>query len=422
MQYERLADALHASRRPVIIAGHGVLLSPGGSDALRELATLAGAPVAETLLGVSSWKSADGSTAGGDGDGDTDDGTLYAGMLGMHGCYAANCALAECDLVIGVGCRFDDRVVMNLGRHGFAPKAHLVARIDIDASAPPKNSVADVNVADDAARAMRSIACLLRMHAVADGRARRAAWRRTIAAWHATHPVDMPDATRMGAAATEAARTQCSEFIASPTAALRLIDDTARELGMGDRVVVSDVGQHQMWVVQASRFSAPNTHQTSGGLGTMGFSVPAAIGVQLAAGRGRLVVSIAGDGGFQMTMQELAVVRDERLPVKFIVVNNEGLGMVRQQQHLVYGRREHAVDLCSTYDGGGGDGLFVGIARAYGIHACRVRSMEELRTAWREALTAKRDEPVLIDVVVDKAAMVMPTIVAGAKTLAEMAL
>ncbi|GIO12365.1 acetolactate synthase [Cohnella xylanilytica] len=369
-----LADAILESRKPLLLAGGGVI-SSGASGELAELIGMTGIPVTTTLLGLGGVPASH---------------ELWLGMPGMHGTYAANQALMQCDLLVSVGARFDDRVTMRLD--GFARRARI-AHIDIDAAEIGKLVPTAIGVAGDAALVLRTLneALRERLEEVED-------WIEESAPW-ADHVRRMKHEVPL--------RYRDSETELKPQYVMEMI---ARTTG-GDAIVTTDVGQHQMWAAQYGRYEHPRTFLSSGGLGTMGFGFPSAIGAQI-GNPNRLVVSVNGDGGMQMCSQELAVCAIHNIPVKIVVFNNRTLGMIRQWQELIYESRYSHIDLSGSPD-------FVKLAEAYGVKGLRASNKAEAERAWQEAL--ETDGPVLIDFVIAKDELVFPMIPQG-KTLADMIL
>ena len=355
---EEAARLLAAAERPLLMVGHGVVLS-GAYDAVRQLAEKTGMPVITTLLGISALPVSH---------------PLHLGMPGMHGEVHVNRAIQRADVIVGIGLRFDDRVTGNT--KGFAPRAKIV-HVDLDASEIGKNVPVALALVGDA----RSVTERL-VAAVAPRGCD--AWLAEILGW-ARPPADSyrgdlsPEAIVAGIHA--AARDRCT--------------------------IVTDVGQHQMWVAKLYPYGRPNTHITSGGLGTMGFAVPAAMGVKLARPR-EDVWAISGDGGFQMNMQEIATMVQERIPVKLAVFNNGYLGMVRQWQQFFHGKRYSATPIWSPD--------YVKLAAAYGIPGWRVDQASELEPVLARASVA--EGPVLVEFVIEQEANVFPMIPPGA-TLSE---
>ena len=323
------AQALAAARRPVLYAGGGVVHA-GAAGELTALARLTGAPVTTTLMALGAFPASD---------------PQWIGMLGMHGRPAANWAMDEADLIVAVGARFDDRVTGDLDE--FAPRAKVV-HIDVDPSEIDKNVAAHVPLVGCARRALAAIAA-----AYEGDPARLAGWWEHIDGWR-----DDP---------------------APQNAAEAALD--ALDAVKGDAIVTTDVGQHQMWAANRLRFDRPRRWITSGGLGTMGFGLPAAIGAQVAR-PDATVVCVTSEGSLLLNVQELATAAHERLPVKLVMLDNGGLGMVRQQQDMFWGGRRSAVDLGDTPD-------WVALAKAFGVAGREV----ELDGDVEEALTATLAEP-----------------------------
>jgi acetolactate synthase I/II/III large subunit len=350
---EEAARLIASAERPLIMAGHGVVLSQAYAE-LRVLAERTGIPVITTLLGISGIPEAH---------------PLHLGMPGMHGEVHVNRAIQQSDVIIGLGLRFDDRVTGNLA--GFARGAKLI-HVELDPSEVGKNVPAAVPLVGD----VREVLCAL-LPSVAPRNCN--AWRAEIASF--VRPRD--DSFRADL---------------SPQAILDAIDAATA----GRCSIVSDVGQHQMWVAKLFRYQQPNSHITSGGLGTMGFAVPAAMGVALARPNDS-VWAISGDGGFQMNMQEIATMVQEGIPVKMAVFNNGYLGMVRQWQQFFHGRRYSSTPIWSP--------SYVKLAEAYGIAGHRVESIDQLEGA----VAAAVDEPgpALIEFMIEQEANVFPMIPPG---------
>jgi acetolactate synthase-1/2/3 large subunit len=364
----RATEAILKALRPVLYVGGGIVNS-GAADSLRLFAEGLQLPVAPTLMGLGGFPSAH---------------RLCLGMLGMHGTYAANMAVAECDLLIAVGVRFDDRVTGRLAT--FAPHARVM-HIDIDPANIGKNVAADLAITADANEA------LIALHSEAEARGpneiktskeSREAWWRQIRSWQRQQPL----------------RFSGSRVQIKPQAVIRELHRLTR----GEAIITTDVGQHQMWAAQFYPFTRARQLITSGGLGTMGFGVPAAIGAQLAF-RDRLVVAVVGDGGFQMTNQELATAVQYKLPVKIVIMNNGYLGMVRQWQEMFYDRAYSEVDLSVAPD-------FVKLAEAYGAGGFRATRPEELHDVLEAGLAY--EGVAVIDVVISKEENVFPIVPAGA--------
>jgi acetolactate synthase-1/2/3 large subunit len=364
LQIKKLADVIQKANKPVVLAGAGVLHSQASAE-LTAFAEKHKLPVVTTLLGLGTFPG---------------DSPLSLGMAGMHGTYAANMALYECDLLINFGARFDDRLTGNL-KH-FAPHAK-VAHIDIDPAEIGKNVatqipiVADAKVAlielnDQTAESLTHDAWLERLNH----------FKHDYPLWYKHNPAGM-----------------------SP----QWLIEAVHKVTNGNAIVATDVGQHQMWAAQYYNFKQPHRWITSGGLGTMGFGFPAAIGAQIAAPEST-VVAIVGDGGFQMTLQELSVIYERNLPVKIIIVNNGALGMVRQWQELLYDNRISESLLHTQPD-------FVKLAESYSIRGMKVDNQEDLIAVLPEVFTY--DGPVLLDCRVLQEEKVYPMIAPG-KGLHEM--
>ncbi|HEX2172933.1 MAG TPA: biosynthetic-type acetolactate synthase large subunit [Dehalococcoidia bacterium] len=350
------ARLLARAERPVIVAGHGVILSRAYEE-LKALAEQVDAPVATTLLGLSCFPQSH---------------PLNLGMPGMHGLATANLAIQEADLLIAVGMRMDDRVTGKTA--DFAPKAEVI-HIDVDASEVNRNIACRYPLIGDVKDVLRVLLPKVKP-------ASRPDWLAQIDAWRREYP----------------STTIRSTEALLPQAVIRGIS----EAGGGGATIVTDVGQHQMWTAQHCSFDRPNSHISSGGLGTMGFALPAAMGVQF--GRpGEPVWVIAGDGGIQMNIQELATIVQENLPIKIAIINNGYLGMVRQWQQLFHGNR--LVETPIT----GPD--YVKLADAYGLLGLRVTRPDQLAAALQTA--GDHPGPVLIEFVVAEAENVYPMIAPG---------
>ncbi|WP_135547461.1 biosynthetic-type acetolactate synthase large subunit [Paenibacillus cymbidii] len=359
----RMTDAIAAAKRPLLLVGGGIIAS-GAAKELLAFAEAARIPVVTTLLGLGGFPSGH---------------ELWVGMPGLHGAYAANKALQKCDVLIAAGARFDDRVTMKVS--GFAPQVRTIVHIDIDAAEIGKIVPAAIACVGDVKMVLRAALPLVRP-------ADSAQWLDEIAADARLFPL-----------LRESDRAAGDEDPIKPARFIDMISESTR----GEAIVTTDVGQHQMWAAQFYRFSRPRSFLTSGGLGTMGFGLPSAIGAQFGC-PDRLVVSINGDGGIQMCAQELAVCALYRLPVKIVVMNNEVLGMVRQQQELLYDNRLSQIELAGSPD-------FVKLAEAYGIKGVRARTQQEARLVWQEAL--QTPGPVLIECVIGREENVYPMVRVG---------
>jgi acetolactate synthase-1/2/3 large subunit len=349
----------------------GGIVNSGASEELLALAEYLQLPVTPTLMGLGGFPSAH---------------NLSLGMLGMHGTYAANMAVAESDLLIAVGVRFDDRVTGKLAT--FAPHARVI-HIDIDPANVGKNRMPDLSLIADARQALRALReeISARDHAEIVRRiAQRSQWWDQLRNWQREQPL----------------RFSGSRDQIKPQHVIREL----HRLTGGEAIIASDVGQHQMWAAQFYPFKQERQWITSGGLGAMGFGVPAAIGAQLAF-RDRLVIAVVGDGGFQMTNQELATAVQYELPVKVVIMNNGYLGMVRQWQEMFHERTYSEVDLSVAPD-------FVKLADAYGAFARRASRPDELTEVLAAGL--EHDGVSVIDVVVEKEENVFPIVPAGASS------
>lgn len=353
------ADLIAEARRPLIMAGHGIILS-NAYEELLALAEKTSMPVITTLLGQSAFP---------------EDHPLHIGLPGMHGPVYVNRAIGEADLIVGVGLRFDDRVTGKVNE--FAPSARII-HIDIDPCEMNKVKVATVPIVADAKIAL---AALVEEVAPSD----KQDWLSEIRSWQAA----------------DEARLQCIErstVMPDPPSILQAI----RAATHGDAIVVSDVGQHQMWTARFYQWTRPNSHITSGGLGTMGFALPAAMGVKMAFPDAPVWV-VAGDGGFQMNVQELATLQQEGIELKVAIMNNGYLGMVRQWQQFFHNRNYAETPIT------GPD--YVKLAEAYGVTGIRVTSSEEVEAAVNFAMQTRGT--VIIDFVIESEANVYPMVAPG---------
>jgi acetolactate synthase-1/2/3 large subunit len=371
-QVSKAAELLGKAERPVIYAGGGVISSGAGDELLR-LAELLDIPVTTTLMGLGGFPGTH---------------RLFLGMLGMHGFYRANKAVQDSDLILAVGARFDDRVTGALG--GFAPNATNI-HIYVDTTTIHKIHSVDVPLVADARQAL--VAILDTLGAVpAYPKGPRGAWHEQIAAWDREYPLRVPNP---------------KNGLIQPQAVVEAL----YRASAGKAVVVTDVGQHQMWAAQHFPCDRPRQFISSGGLGVMGFGLPAAIGAQVARPEAT-VIDISGDGSILMNIQELATVAQERLPVKVAILNNRALGMVRQWQELFYGRRYAQTILDPSPD-------FVKLADAFGIAGFVASDPGEVDGVIRRALG--HDGPAIMDFRVDPGALVYPMVPAG-KAIDEMLL
>ena len=356
------------AKRPVFYTGGGVINSgPQASQLLREFVQLTGYPITSTLMGLGSYPSAD---------------RQWLGMLGMHGTYEANLAMHGCDVMINIGARFDDRITGNL--EGFSPNSTKI-HVDIDPSSINKNVIVDVPIIGDCAHVLEDMLRVWKSRALTPDKKALDDWWGQIEQWRGRDCLAyQPD----------------SKAIKPQYAIERLY-----ELTKGPNTfITTEVGQHQMWAAQYYRFEDPNRWMTSGGLGTMGYGIPAAVGVQVAH-PDALVIDIAGEASVLMTMQEISTAVQYRLPVKIFILNNEYMGMVRQWQELLHGGR-----YSSSYSEALPD--FVKLAEAYGATGIRAQTPGELDDAIKRMVAT--DGPVIFDCVVTKEENCFPMIPSGA--------
>lgn len=363
-QIKKALRFIKESKKPLIIAGAGILKS-NASQELYELAKKIQSPVAMTLLGLGAYPGMD---------------ELSLGMIGMHGLAAANFATDEADLVIAAGIRFDDRIAGNPTK--FCEKAKII-HIDIDPAEIDKNKKIEVPIVGD----LKSVLTEINKEVVSK---ENKEWVETIKNWKKEYSL---------------IHNEVGEDKLLPQEVLKELDSILK----GEGIIVTDVGQHQMWTAQYLTYQNPNSIVTSGGAGTMGFGVPAAIGAQVGAPT-KKVVLVVGDGGFQMTFQELMMLKQYNLPVKILIINNSFLGMVRQWQELFKNKRYSSVNLEINPD-------FVKIAEAYGVTSARLKTKEDLKTKLKDLIMS--DEGVVIDCVVEREENVFPMIPAG-KTVSDM--
>jgi acetolactate synthase-1/2/3 large subunit len=368
-QIEKACKAILAGKRPVLYIGGGVILGDAHKE-LTDFAKKLNIPVTMTLMGLGGFPGTD---------------SLSLGMLGMHGTYFANMAVAKSDVLIAVGARFDDRVTGRVD--AFAPNAKII-HIDIDPTSISKNVEVDIPIVAGCKEAMNQ------MNKWVDGcgvdlaaeREKLGPWHDQIKEWKTKHPLGYVEETD----------------VIKP----QFVIQKLHELTHGDAIITTEVGQHQMWAAQFYHFNKPRTLITSGGLGTMGYGLPAAIGAQMAA-PGRTVIDVAGDGSMQMNIQELATAMQERLPVKIALLNNNYLGMVRQWQELFYDKRYSATVMEVQPD-------FVKVAEAYGAVGLRATKPSEVEPVIKEALAT--DTLVLMDFVISREEGVFPMVPAGKAT------
>lgn len=361
-QIKTAINLIKKAKKPLIIAGAGVLKSNSTED-LREFARKANIPVTTTLLGLGVIPSED---------------DLNLGMLGMHGTVTANFATAEADLIIAAGIRFDDRIAGNPKR--FCPKAEII-HIDIDPAEIGKNKKIDVPIVGDLKNVLENFNKSI-------DRLDHKEWNEQLKQWKDEYPL---------------AYGKSVEGKLMPQEIMEAINKIVK----GNAIVTTDVGQHQMWVAQYIGFNRPNTILTSGGAGTMGFGLPAGIGAQIAKPNEK-VICIVGDGGFQMTFQELMMIKQYDLPLKVVIINNSYLGMVRQWQEMFHEKRYSFVDLSVSPD-------FGKIAQAYGIDFARIETKEDIEEKMLTLIQSGRGA--IIECIVESEANVLPMIPSGASAL-----
>ncbi len=367
---ERAAEMIFESRNAVLYVGGGVISSDAWRE-LRELAELTHIPVTTTVMALGGFPSRH---------------PLSLGMLGMHGSYATNQSICYCDLLIAVGARFDDRVTGRV--NGFATNAKKI-QIDVDPSEINKNVRVDLALVGDARETLQALLRALKRDPGRAAPPSRQQWLQRIDSWRAEHPLSYD----------KYANTVKPQYV------LETISKHAED----DAIISVDVGQHQMWAAQFCSFSRPRTWLSSSGLGAMGYGFPAAMGAQLAF-PDRQVVAVVGDGGFQMTLNDLATVAQYHVPVKIAIINNRSLGMVRQWQEIFFEKRYCDIDLNYAPN-------FIKLAESYGIRGTRVEHRTDVVDAVRDFLSDR--EPRLVDFWVDPAENVYPIVPPGA-ALAEM--
>ncbi|MEJ2009783.1 MAG: biosynthetic-type acetolactate synthase large subunit [Acidobacteriota bacterium] len=369
-QVQRATNMIQDSQQAVLYVGGGVI-SANASDLLLELAELTHIPVTTTLMGMGAFPSRH---------------PLSLGMLGMHGSYATNTAVSNSDLLIAVGARFDDRVTGRIS--GFAPNAKKI-HFDIDPSEVNKNVNVDLALVGDARETLQALIDELKRRKNHAATPERQHWLKRIEAWKNEHPLTYDRYTN----------------IVKP----QYVVESLAELADEDAIIGVDVGQHQMWGAQFYNFRHPRTWLSSSGLGTMGYGFPAALGAQMAF-PDRQVITLVGDGGFQMTLNDLATMVQYRVPVKIAVINNRSLGMVRQWQEIFFEKRYCDTDLNFSPN-------FTKLAESYGIKATKVEHRADVRDAIKDFLSDR--EPRLIDFWVDPTENCYPIVPPGA-SIAEM--
>jgi len=370
-QIKKAAELIMQSKKPVIYAGGGVISSEAHQELL-ELAELMRLPVTTTLMGLGGFPG-------------THD--LWLGMLGMHGTYRANMAVSACDLLIAIGARFDDRVTGKIDE--FCPEAKLI-HIDIDPTSIKKTVQVNVPIVADCRNALTKLLNVLKATLKEKGltkgavKADRKTWLKQISAWRETYPLDYAQDDK------------------GPIKPQYVVEEIYR-LTKGQAIITTEVGQNQMWAAQYYHFTKPRTFITSGGLGVMGFGLPAALGAQIACPKST-VIDIAGDGSIQMNIQELATAVENKLPVKVAILNNQYLGMVRQFQQIFYNKNYFATNIACAPD-------FVKLAEAYGAVGLRAEKPEEVTPILTQAL--ETDAPVIMDFRIEREECVYPMVAAG---------
>lgn len=359
-QIKNAIKIIKQSERPLLYVGGGVIIS-GASAELLQLAERMKVPVTHTLMGKGAFPETH---------------ELSLGMLGMHGTWAANTTISNADVIIAVGARFDDRVTGRLEK--FAKNA-VIIHADVDPAEIGKNVPIHVPIVGDAKDILQSL-----LKELPDDFEVRTEWVEKVAKWKAEHPMSYPD----------------KEDEIMPQHVVEKI----YEITKGQAVVCTEVGQNQMWAAQFYKIDSPRMWLSSGGLGTMGYGLPASIGAQVAA-PDKLVIDIAGDGSFMMNIQELATIAAEGLPIKAIVLNNGYLGMVRQWQEMFYEKRYSSSDIVKNPD-------LAGLAKAFGCVGISVKRKEDLEAALKEAIS--NGKPTVVDIAVSREANVFPMVPKGA--------
>ena len=364
-QIQRATEMLLAAKRPIIYTGGGVVLGNGAQE-LTDLVRLLGYPITQTLMGLGAYPATD---------------PLFLGMLGMHGTYEANMAMHECDTLIAIGARFDDRITGDLEK--FCPYAKII-HIDIDPSSISKNVPVDIPIVGAVDRVLQDLTKAIKETGRQPDSDALAAWWEQIDAWRATNCL----------------RYDHNSELVKP----QFVLEKLYEITQGDAYVTSDVGQHQMFVAQFFPFTQPRRWITSGGLGTMGFGLPAAMGVQFAHPNDT-VVCVTGEASIQMCIQELSTCKQFDLPIKIVNLNNRYLGMVRQWQELFYDKRYSHSYVDALPD-------FMKLADSYGHIGMRIDKPSDVESALKEGLAIK-DRLVFMDFIIDQGENVYPMVAAG---------
>jgi acetolactate synthase-1/2/3 large subunit len=367
---DQAVELLRTAKKPVIYGGGGIINSgPGASDLLTQLVRATNIPCTLTLMGLGAFPASD---------------QRFLGMLGMHGTYEANLAMHHCDLLVNIGARFDDRVTGKLSEFSpFSKKIH----IDIDPSSINKNVAVDVGIVGDVQEVLRQILGLWQAKGYQSDAAALDLWWQQINQWRAV----------------DSLKFRRNDPIIKPQYAIQRLHEKTKASGK-DTYITTEVGQHQMWAAQHFPFDRPNRWMTSGGLGTMGYGLPAAMGVQMAF-PDALVIDIAGEASIQMNIQELSTIMQYQMPVKIFIINNQWMGMVRQWQELMFGGR-----YAHSYSDSLPD--FVKLAQAYGVTGLRATTVDELDGVIDTMLAT--NGPVLVDVCVDARENCYPMIPSGA--------
>ncbi len=364
-QIKKAVELMLSARRPMIYTGGGIILD-NASTTLTELVRLLGYPCTNTLMGLGAYPSND---------------PLFIGMLGMHGTYEANMAMHDCDVLVAIGARFDDRVTGDVSK--FCPHAQII-HVDIDPAQIAKNVPVDVPIVGAAGAVMEEMIKLIKVARQKPDQAALAAWWKQINAWRGQNCLDYDHDSKL----------------IKP----QFVLEKLYEITKGEAFVTSDVGQHQMWAAQFYRFDQPRRWINSGGLGTMGFGLPAAMGVQLAH-PGATVCCVTGEASIQMCIQELSTCKQYDLPIKIVNLNNRYMGMVRQWQEFFYDRRYSHSYMDALPD-------FVKLTEAYGHVGMKIEKPGDVEGAIREALKLK-DRLVFMDFITDQTENVYPMIAAG---------
>ena len=369
-EIDQLVKLMVNSSKPILYTGGGVINSgPKASELLRELVSLTGFPITSTLQGLGSYPGDD---------------NQFLGMLGMHGTYEANNAMHDCDLMINIGARFDDRITGKIDE--FSPKSKKV-HIDIDPSSINKNVKVDLPIVGDVSEVMLSVIKTLKKkhpNFASSNKEKTSKWWEKISQWRSVNSLNFIN----------------SDKTIKPQHAIQRLYELTKDK---DTYITTEVGQHQMWAAQHYKFNKPNRWMTSGGLGTMGYGLPAAVGVQIAH-PDKLVVDIAGEASVLMTIQEMSTAVQYNLPIKIFILNNEYMGMVRQWQELL-----HEKNYSESYTAALPD--FVKLAEAYGCVGIRAKTPDELDEKIKEMINVNK--PVIFDCLVDKEENCFPMIPSG---------